>query len=73
MNTPRVVAFPKMGKVPRNEADEGAPIQRIKRRVALLQVHMAHPHPSLARHLPHLGEGYKMHRLSFDLLSFIER
>ena len=35
MNTPHVVAFPKMGKVPRNEADEGAPFALIKWREAL--------------------------------------
>ena len=27
----------------------------------------------LRRHLPHLGEGFKMRRLSFDLLSFVRK
>ena len=63
-------AFPKMGKGPRNEADEGAPITRIKRREALLYLQNSHPHQSLTRQLPHLGEAFKMRWLSFELLSF---
>ena len=56
------------------EADECAKFAVITRLYAVLFPQKAHPHPSrFARHLPHLGEGFKMRLLSVDLLSFVTK